>query len=144
MEGTPFLVYSLGISIALDLLLAVVLTGIGAYYIIGGTLVYEAWVPALLFVADFYLRLWRRPVRDARFFDSQVEISGRGVDLKFGYDLIEELKKERSVVGDFRTSDSVSFSVKGDSNVFVIPNRKNRQMHLDLYTWLVQKTKSAS
>lgn len=89
---------------------------------------------------DSYLRLWRRPVRQARFFDDHFEISGWNANINSDYSRVEGLKKTRSIVGDFRTDSSVTFSVRDDPNLFTIPNRKNRGLKLDLYSWLRQKS----
>ena len=96
-----------------------------------------ALVGVVLFFSDFYFRLWKRPVRQARFFAEHFEISGWGVNLRSKYDQVEDLAKYRQTFGDFKSSSRVSFSVKGDPNLLIIPNRNKGG--LDLYSWLLQK-----
>jgi hypothetical protein len=100
-------------------------------------------IAAIIFL-DFYYRLWRRPVRIARFFEDEFEIKGRGTNFRLGYDKIQSEEKVKSLIGDLRTNSSVWIMVSGYPDEFVIPNRRIRKggLRTDLYSWLRRKTSS--
>jgi hypothetical protein len=143
-EEYPLFEYSLNPSIALDVLIAVMLFIFAIYSLIVEHVISAAFVVAGLFAADFYYRLWRRPVRKALFYDDHFEISGQGVNLRTGYDRLEDLQKVRRLLGDFRSDSAIWFSVKNDPNDFMIPNRKVGKPKVELYSWLMQKNPKAS
>jgi hypothetical protein len=75
---------------ALDLVIAALAFAYGVYLILSGTFPYP-WLIGSLFVGDFYLRLWRRPIRRARFFEDHFELSGLGVALTGGYESVMDV-----------------------------------------------------
>ena len=123
---------------ALDLFLAALCLAYGAIFNL------VAWVAAFLFLGDLYFRLWRRRVRRALFYDDHFEVSGWGVSLKGRYDSVENLRRVKAVLGDFRTGSRVWFSLKGDPNMLVLPNRKGGEPRTDLYSWLLAKNPRAA
>jgi len=126
---------------ALDLVIAAFAFAYGMGSIMFEGMLPYAWVMSALGMGDFYLRLWRRNVRQARFFDDHFEISGYGVNLRGDYDKIKDLTNYKQPIGDFRSDIRVSFSVHGNSNVFLLPNRRNRRLGLDVYSLLQRKTR---
>jgi hypothetical protein len=139
----PLLVYSLNLSLALDLVLAAPAIGYGAFLLLSGGTPPYPWIVGILFLGDFYFRLWRRPVRRALFFDDHLEISGRKVRLSAGYDQIRGLGRFRQSFGDFASDSRVSFTVVDSPASFVVPNRRDRKLKLDLYSFLKQKAPQA-
>ena len=94
------------------------------------------YTPMLFSISGAYAfySLWRRPVRKANFFEKRFEVSGRGVRKEGGYEEIESFVKLKTLVGDFRTGSSVLFSVRDVPTILRIPNRKNRNLGLDVYS----------
>jgi hypothetical protein len=142
-KGEPLIAYSLTPSIALDLFVAALFFAAGTYSVVQGAIPI-AWFPGTLGLSDAYFRLWRRSVRQARFYDDHVEVRGFGLDIRGGYELVEDIAKYRQNFGDFRSNSRVSFSFRGDPNVFVFPNRKNRNLGIDVYSLLMKKTASGA
>jgi hypothetical protein len=137
-EEQPVFAYTLTPSIALDVTIATLSFGYGVYIVLWtGGLPYS-WFMSGLGVGDAYLRLWNRPIRQARFYPDHFEITGRGVRLSSEYDSIKDLDRYRQLLGDFRTDSRVSFTVEDYPN-FIIPNRRNRKLKLDLYSFLSGK-----
>ena len=145
-SDSPLMVYSLNISIALDLAVAVSALIFGVYDLVSRSTASGAFVVAVLFFLDFYYRLWRRPVREARLFEDEFEIKGRGTNFRLGYDKIQSVEKVRSLIGDFRTNSSVWILVSGYQDEFAIPNRSigKGELRTDLYSWLQRKTLRAT
>lgn len=86
----------------------------------------------------------RQPLRKIRFYDNYFEFSGRKTSaLNVNYDELEDLSKEKDHVGYLTTSSAVWFSIKGDSNYYVLPNRKVGMPKVELYSWLLQKNPEA-
>jgi hypothetical protein len=132
-ELRPLISYSLAPSILLNIVLTALPIAYGGYQIMRGDLP-TAWILGGLGIADTYYLLWRRNVRFAKFFEDHFEIVGYGVDVKGDYRLIENLTVFRRNFGDFQSNTRVSFSIRGDTNIFTIPNRKNRNLGLDVYS----------
>ena len=123
----------------LDVVVAVLAFGYGGVLLVSSGILPYPWFVGGLLIGDFYFRLWRRPVRRAQFFEDHFEISGWGVDINGRYELIQDLTKFSRPFGDFRSDTRVSFSVKDDSNLFVLPNRRNKKLGLDVYSLLRRK-----
>jgi hypothetical protein len=139
----PVIVYSLSYSIGLDLALAVAAAFVGVYYMIASAALTGAFVLCGLFFLDCYFRLWRRRVRTAEFYEGQVRIVGWRTKVVANYHVLGGLSRTRSLIGDFRTGSTVSFTLGDRPEVFVIPNRKIRALKTDLYSWLVARTQQA-
>lgn len=137
----PIIAYSLNSSIALDIIAAMLVFVYQGYLLIWQGSPPFAWIVGALFLGDFYFRLWTRPVRQARFFDDHFELSGFNVNIKARYDVVERLSRFKQTFGDFRSNSRVSFAVEGDPHLFVVPNRTNRKLRLDIYSLLFQRVK---
>jgi len=139
LDHEPLIVYSLNPSFALDIGLGTLIIAFGAYELVWAGTPPASWVVGVLFFGDFYFRLWRRPVRQAQFFESHFEISGRGINLNAGYDSIRDLTKYKQPFGDSRSTTRVSFFVRGVPIPLVFPNRWNKKLGLDVYSLIVKK-----
>lgn len=97
--------------------------------------------PLLLVLAGLYTTYehWRRPLREAKFYEDQFEVAGWGVRKKGSYNEVEGFTRVRTLTGDFRTDSSVFFTVRGVDVTLKIPNRRNRAEKIDIYTLLLQK-----
>lgn len=135
----PLIVYSLNPSMALDLLVAVLAFGYGVFVLVWSSVPPFPWIMGVLLVGDFYFRLWKRPVRKARFFDDHFEIDGWNVSLNAEYGRITDLSESKQPFGDFASNSRVSFSVADYPITFTIPSRRNRRLKLGLYSLLKQK-----
>jgi hypothetical protein len=137
-RNEALLVYSLVSSYALNLGVALLAFSYGIILLWEGMLP-APWILSALLVVDFYQRLWIRPVRDARFYDDHFEIHGKNVDINAKYDEISNLTVSRRSFGDWRSATRVSFSVRGFPNTFTLPNRRNRELGLDVPTLILQR-----
>lgn len=134
----PVLSYSLTPSMSLEIALIIAIFGYGAILVAEGRLP-VSWPFGVFGLADFYYRLWRRPIREARFFEGHFELSGYGVDVSGRYDLIGDLRKYRQPFGDIRSASRVSFSITGVFGQFTLPNRRSKDHGLDVYSLLLKK-----
>ena len=136
----PVFTYSLNLRIALDVsvILFIVIANLYYHFVWNYAVGPYPFIVVGLGVYDFY-RNWRMPLRKIRFFDSHFEVSGWRVDRKASYDELEDLSRVRRVIGDFRSGSAVWFSIKGDPNEFMVPNRKVGKPKVELYSWLRQK-----
>ncbi|MDG6990810.1 MAG: hypothetical protein JRM99_05240 [Nitrososphaerota archaeon] len=64
--------------------------------------------------------------------------------MKAEYAQVEDLSQVRRVIGDFRSNGTLWFSVRGNPNVFTMPNRTFGKPKVELYSWLLKKNPEAS
>jgi len=140
----PIFSYSLNLRIFSDVAIAMlVLVGSWYFYLVGDYALTP--YPLLVIVLIVYdlSAYWRKPLRKIRFFDDGFEVSGWKENRKARYDELEYLSKVKRVIGDFRSGSVVWFSIKGDPNDFMVPNRKVGKPKVELYEWLLQKNPRA-
>ena len=129
-EGRPITSYSLAFSIVVDLLFAGVLLLVSIYQIVVISGFSFGWVLAGVMVGDAYFRLWRRPVRIARFYDSHFEIIGQGLRVTGRYGDIKSFDSYRQIFGDFKSGKRLWIDVEGIGPL-AFPDRWNRELRID-------------
>ena len=102
--------------------------------LLAGFMLYGAWF------------LWHRPLREARFYDNHIQISGWKLKLRATYDDLENVSKPtpRKFLGEVISGDEVFFAIKGNPHDFQVPNRKFGRPKTELYQWLLAKNPSAA
>ena len=83
---------------------------------------------------------WVRSLRSVRFYEDHFEVSGWKVRLTAKYSDLEDLSKARRVLGDYKSDGTLRFSVRGNPNVFSMPNRIFGKPKVELYSFLLLKT----
>ena len=140
MKPQPFYVYSQTKGLYLSVVIGV-LGLAGAVYL--GLTQYGAsailTTPGLLFLGMMYgvYDYWRKPLRKAAFYDNHFEISGHGVNINSGYEIMEGLEKVKNFRGS--SAHSVVFSVKNSTRRYRIPYRATATLP-DLYSVLADRT----
>jgi len=142
LTNEPIIRYSLSPSILFYCLFSSLLAAAGEYELyIGQTPISWALIPFCL--GEAYFRLWRRPIRRAKFYEDHLELDGYGTNFVGAYSSVSGLVSYRQFIGDIRTDRRVSFFVKDRDVVFVLPERRNRKLNLDIYSLIKQKSPSS-
>ena len=142
-DGRPVLSYSLRPLLHIATIFLVLFLFGGFYY----GYIWSDPFPLLIFLALWtpgVYYLWTRPLRRIRFYEDHFEVSGWKTHLKAEYAQVEDLSQVRRVIGDFRSNGTLWFSVRGNPNVFTMPNRTFGKPKVELYSWLLKKNPEAS
>ena len=81
-------------------------------------------------------------VREIRFYDGSIEVSGFRFEAEYDYEDISmvRLKPQASFFG----RDIIAFEIKYLSHEFQVVNPLNKELNTDLYTWMTVKAPPAS
>ena len=107
-----------------------------------------ALLPAIVVTGSVYSidNIWHKPLREARFYDDHVHITGWKVSQDVSYGDLERLVKpaQRKFLGENISNNVVWFYVKGDTrHDYEVGNGKVGPTKIELYEWLLMKNPNA-
>lgn len=81
----------------------------------------------------------RRPVRVARFYDDRIDVVGNGVRRTIRYGEIESLHVARPGLVKSISNVVLVIATSGVAKPLRIPNCRNRKLHIDAYSLLLER-----
>ena len=143
---TPVFTFSLKGALVLNLGFGIFFLAIAIYALVAEG--FLSILPAIVVAASAYsiYKIWHKPLREARFYDDHLHISGWKVNADVSYGDIERLVKaaQRKFLGEVVSSNVVWFRVKGGPNHnFEVGNGKIGPGKIELYQWLLTKNQKA-